>query len=156
MEVAHQEHRAIRLAQRAAGRSARALTDNAAGRPDEARVAALSVSTGEIKTLINGGTNPRYSPTGHLLFARGGTLYAVPFDAQPAEVTGAERALLAGLMTEQNGAAHFAVATGGTLAYVAGDTASIERELVWVDRQGTVLRFTQFPEDASLLKTAIC
>jgi serine/threonine-protein kinase len=112
------------------------FTDYSQGRLAEARVALLYAQRGETRTLINGGTNPRYSPTGHLLFARDGSLYAVRFDPQRAEVTGSERKLLDGLMAEQNGAAQFAVGGGGTLAYLAGGFRANEDELVWVDRQG--------------------
>jgi len=112
------------------------FTDFSAGRLDNASVAVLSLDTGEIKRLINGGTNPRYSSSGHILYARAGALFGVPFDALTTEVTGPEFKLLDGLITSDNGAAQFAVAADGTLAYVAGTSSSSEQELVWVDRNG--------------------
>jgi len=125
------------------------FTDHSQGRLVDARVALLDVLTTEIKTVVHGGTNPRYSPTGHILFARSGSLYAIPFDLERAEVIGDERKLLSGVMTTENGAAQFAVGAGGTLAYVVGGAGIGEDELVWVDRHGdteTILDGRQFVE----------
>ena len=44
------------------------------------RLAVLDLTTGERRILIEGGTHPTYTATGHLVFARGTTLMAVPFD----------------------------------------------------------------------------
>jgi Tol biopolymer transport system component len=118
------------------GRRQVLFANNIGGHPDNARVALLSLESGDIKTLVNGGTSPRYSPTGHVLFARTGSLFAVPFDGRRGQPAGAERRLLDGVITESWGASHFAVAANGTLAYVAGDPISREHELVWVDRRG--------------------
>ncbi len=56
------------------------------------RIEVLSLETGERKVLIEGGTDVRYVPTGHLVYAQAetpGTLLAVPFDPERLEVTGA-------------------------------------------------------------------
>ena len=55
------------------------------------RVAVLDLDTGEQKILIEGGQNPFYSPTGHIVFARGTTLMAAPFDAAELAVNGRAR-----------------------------------------------------------------
>ena len=55
---------------------------------DSARIYALSLETLEMKLLIEGGYDPRYVPSGHLLFARTGVLMAVPFDLERLEVQG--------------------------------------------------------------------
>ena len=36
------------------------------------------------KTVIEGGSAARYLPSGHIVYARGGIVFAVPFDARPA------------------------------------------------------------------------
>jgi len=112
------------------------FTDYTAGRLDDAVVAVLSLDTGDMKPLVNGSTSPRYSPTGHILYARGGSLFAEPFDALVTDVTGPEFKLVDGVVTGANGAAQFAVSADGTLAYVAGTSSFSEHELVWVDRDG--------------------
>ncbi len=52
-----------------------------------AQIAVQSL-TGERRKLLEGGTNPRYAPSGHLLYAQAGTLMAVPFDLRRMELTG--------------------------------------------------------------------
>lgn len=113
-------------------------TDTSEGSTDEASLAALDVETLGSRTLVRGATSPRYATTGDLLFARDGAIYAASFDAARAEVTGAERKLVEGVMTSKNGAAQFTVGGSGTLAYVSGGTALGDDELVWVDRDGNV------------------
>src|SRR5439155_24957641 len=55
---------------------------------EQSRVSVLSLDDKGIRTLVTGGTSARYSASGHLLFARGGVLYAVPFDGERAQPTG--------------------------------------------------------------------
>ena len=114
------------------------FTDKSAPSP---RVAVLDLESGGTRALVDGGTSPRFSPTGHVLFAREGALYAVPVDAAGTAATGPEQKLLQGLLTHTDGAAQFSVAAGGTLAYVAGEETARRQDLVWVDRQGKVDAF---------------
>ena len=86
-----------------------------------------SLDTGERKRLIEG-DRPHYVPTGHLVFFRGSTLWAVPFDLDRGEITGTAAPVLEGAV----GAV--ATATNGMLAYVSGSPPA--RRLVWVDREG--------------------
>ena len=55
---------------------------------DDAQIAVLSLESGEHKVLLEGGTDARFAASGHLLYARGGDLLAVPFDVDRLEVTG--------------------------------------------------------------------
>ena len=55
---------------------------------DDAEIGVLSLDTGKKKILVQGGTSPHYSPSGHLIYARAGRLLAVPFDPDKLEVTG--------------------------------------------------------------------
>jgi Tol biopolymer transport system component len=104
---------------------------------DDAKIVVQTLDTGKRKTLVEGGTCPRYSPTGHLLYTRSGNLYAVPIDVKRLEVTGPPVAVVEGvLMSRNNGAAYYTLSETGTLAYVPGGAADGNRELVWVDRHG--------------------
>ena len=47
---------------------------------DDAQIVVQSLKTGERKTLVEGGSDARYVPTGHIVYASAGTLFAVPFD----------------------------------------------------------------------------
>ena len=60
---------------------------SASGRFDVASIGDLSLSTGERKVVAQG-SNARYVSTGHLVYGRGRTLYAVPFDLDRLEVKG--------------------------------------------------------------------
>ena len=88
--------------------------------------------------VVNGGSNPKYSATGYLLFTRGATLYSVPYDPADDAVLGPERELIDGVLTEGYGAAHYTIGGDGILAFVAGDAVSTERDLIWVNRSGEV------------------
>ena len=51
---------------------------------DEGIVEAVELATGKRTVVHKGGAFPRWAPSGHVLFARKGTIYAVAFDAGPA------------------------------------------------------------------------
>ncbi len=54
---------------------------------DRAQVVAQSLKSGERKVLIEGGSDARYVPTGHLIYTLSGKLLAVPFDIKRLAVT---------------------------------------------------------------------
>ncbi|MDA2915179.1 hypothetical protein MYX77_14730, partial [Acidobacteriia bacterium AH_259_A11_L15] len=66
---------------------------------DDAYIDVLSLQTGERKTLVQGGSYGWYAPTGHLVFARAGSILAVPFDLERLEVTGSEVPVVSNVMT---------------------------------------------------------
>ena len=99
-------------------------------------IAVLDLATGAQKTLVRGGSHPRYA-SGHIVYGVAGTLRAVSFDIDRLEVTGDPAPVLEGVLTKQSGAADFSLARDGTLVYVAADADVTERRvLVWVDRKG--------------------
>ena len=102
-----------------------------------AQVAVQAVETGERRNLVQGGAQPRYAFSGHLLYARAGTLMAAPFDARSLAVTGAAAPVLEGLLQSNfSGAAQYSASATGTLVYVAGGVEASQRSLVWVSRNG--------------------
>ena len=112
---------------------------------EKAHIDAYSFVTGERKTLIENGADARYSPTGHLVFARMATLMAVPFDLERLEITGGPVGVVRGVYqavnatnaTVDSGAAQFSFSASGTLAYVPGGIIPDgECSLLWVDRRG--------------------
>jgi len=110
------------------------------------RLDAAGLPTGDRKRLLTGATDARYVPTGHLVFLRQGTLFAVRFDpdslAVGEEVPVLEhvvQALTGSNALDVTGAGQFAVARTGTLAWVPGAVVPYdEASLVTVDRQGHV------------------
>jgi len=106
---------------------------------NDARIDLWDLNTGQHKPLITGGSSAVYSPSGHIVYAREGKLFAVPFDLRRREVTGDPMEVLAGVMMSTNtGSAHFSMSERGDLAYVPGASDSGNRTLVWVDRSGNV------------------
>jgi serine/threonine-protein kinase len=104
---------------------------------DDAAIAVLSLETRKYEVVLEGGSCARYIPSGHLVLARNGALYAVPFDLGRLSVTGDPVQVLTGVATDPStGAAHFAISSTATLAYLPGVPRSPDRRLVWVDRQG--------------------
>jgi serine/threonine-protein kinase len=107
---------------------------------DNAQIVVQNLETGERRALIQGGTYPRYVPTGHIVYYRAGTVMAVPFDLQRLEVTGPAIPVVEGVRsTGVTGAAQYAMSDVGSLFYVPGlGGQEIKRTLVWVDRKGMV------------------
>ncbi len=88
---------------------------------DEARIDAMRPSTGERKTLVRGASMARYAPTGHLVYAREGFLFAVPFDVERLETRGNPVPLIENVMgMRSSGVVHADFSASGLLAYVAG------------------------------------
>ena len=112
-----------------------------------AQIAVRSLVSDERRVLIEEGADARYMPTGHLVYARNGTLMAVPFDLARLQVTGGSVGVLDGVMQAINApsvlintrAAQFTVSDSGTLLYVPGGIfPAAERSLVWVSRTGAI------------------
>jgi eukaryotic-like serine/threonine-protein kinase len=104
---------------------------------DDASIAVFSTDTGQRKVLVEGGLYPRYSPSGHVVYGRNGTLFALPFDAHGLEVTGQPFAVQVGVMMSRNtGVANFDISASGELLYVPGKADGGARTLHWVDRSG--------------------
>jgi serine/threonine-protein kinase len=101
----------------------------------EADILAQAAMGDRPQLLIKGAAQARYVAGGHLVYARAGTLYAVPFDAPAVRVTGQAMAVLEGVReSPSQGAAQFAVADSGHLAYVPGGL--VTSEVLWIDRSG--------------------
>ena len=104
---------------------------------DDAQIAVLSLATRRKKILIEGGMCARYSPTGHLVYGRGGGLLAVPFDLKTLTVTGRPFPVLEGVfMSVLGGMAAFSLASTGDLVYAPGIAEGGERVPLLVDRTG--------------------
>ncbi len=104
------------------------------------KAAVVSLRTGEQRVVMEDAVRARYLPTGHLVFARPGTLLAVPFSLKRLETSGSPVPVLEGLVTNSNftGAAEYAFSQEGTLVYAA--SRQLQRTLVWVDRKGAMER----------------
>jgi dipeptidyl aminopeptidase/acylaminoacyl peptidase len=90
---------------------------------DKAQVMAQTLADGTRRVLIENGSDARYLSSGHLVYAAGGTVFAVPFNAESLTVTGTAVPVIVGVRRATGlptGTAQLTVSTTGTLAYVAG------------------------------------
>jgi Tol biopolymer transport system component len=79
--------------------------------------------------------------SGYLLSVREGTLFAQPFDEKRGELSGSPVAIASPVLMWPNDSAvaWFAGSPSGTLAYYAGQAATPNVQLAWVDRKGEML-----------------
>ena len=113
------------------------------GEWDGSSIVVQDLDTKQRTVILEGGTDAQVLPTGHLVFVRQGTLFAVPFDTSRLVVTGGAVPVQEGVRqapTPASGAAQWVFSAVGSAAFVPGDGASSDRALVWVDRQGRVER----------------
>ena len=119
------------------------------GRWDTAQIVVERVATGERSVLVEGGSDARYVPTGHLVYAQGGTLLAVPFDVDRLVVTGSPVPLVEGISRAGvTGAANADISRTGVLVNLPVEEGpGGVRTLVWVDRDGTENALAAPPRD---------
>ena len=104
--------------------------------PVETDIVVQSLETGKRQVVIPGASYARYVATGHLVFARGGTLMAVPFDLAGLRITVRPSRWLEGVREAPlTGAAHSpSPAWDGWSMY--REVMEEESRLVWMDRKG--------------------
>ncbi|TDI48705.1 MAG: serine/threonine protein kinase [Acidobacteria bacterium] len=114
-----------------------------------------SFETGEQRVLIENGGDGRYLPTGHLVYAVGSAVRAVPFDLARLTVEGGAVPVLENVSRALeliNSTAHFSFSDSGTLVHVPAN-AAVERELVWVDRDGKATSVTDERRNYATLRS---
>jgi serine/threonine-protein kinase len=115
---------------------------------DGANVLAQPLPSGPAKIVLRGAHYARYLRSGHLLYAQGTTLFAVPFDADRLEVRGQPVAVVDGVMGFRvSGASSFDISDNGTLSYIRGPLASQEVPMLWMRRDGTTTPMRARPRD---------
>jgi eukaryotic-like serine/threonine-protein kinase len=123
-------------------------TGSGPDRWDRARVVVQSLTSGKRKTLFEGGSDARYLPTGHIVYAVGGSLFAIAFDAQRLEVRGSAVPMVEGVRRSgpslSLGGAQFSVSSNGSLVYIPG-AVSAQWDLGLTDRRGEVTPFNLQP-----------
>ena len=103
---------------------------------ESAQIGVFDLRNGQQKVVVQGGSSPHYVSTGHLVYGVAGTLRAVRFDPDRLEARGNPTPVLEGVVTKPSGAASFSIAPDGTMVYIAGQSDTAKRTVVWVDRQG--------------------
>jgi serine/threonine-protein kinase len=113
---------------------------------DEASIVIQSLSGGASRTIITGGVAAKYLPSGHIVYARGDTLLAVPFDINRLEVSGSPVPVVARVAHASDyGRVEYDVSDTGTLVYFPGGDTSQHSVLMSVDRRGQFTALTSQP-----------
>jgi len=113
---------------------------------DTGEIVVHSLKSNQDKTVIKSGHDARYLESGHLVYAVGGVLFAVPFDLKKLEVTGEPVQVVNGVQRlgalGVGGGAEFSVSSTGALAYMPGPPllAQAQLDLALIDRNGQVER----------------
>ena len=117
------------------------VTGTGTDRWDKGVIVVESLKSGERKTVISGGSDARYLPTGHIVYALGGVMFAVPFDMRRLQVAGGPVPIVEGVRRAGGtGTAQFSTAANGSLAFVPGPVATSNglAQLAFLDRRGTI------------------
>ena len=114
---------------------------------DDAQIVVESLESRERRVLVQGGSDARYVPTGHLVYALEDVLFAVPFDVDRLEVTGGAVPIVEGVQRAANpetntASANYGVTDNGSLAYIQGRENNQPRELAIINRMGVVERLS--------------
>ena len=116
------------------------------GSADEGVIEAVSMETGERTVLHRGGSYGRWVPSGHLVYVRENTLFAMPFDVKKMRATGSPAPIVQGVTANSgNGGAQVAFSGTGTLAYVSGEIGVPEYPVMMMDRNGIVSTLWEEP-----------
>jgi len=108
-----------------------------AGTWDDATVVAQDLETGERKVILQSGCDARYLPTGHLVYVRGNSLYAVAFDPKKLETHGEPVEIVQGVANHSAGGAEYAFSDDGVLVYFSTGLGADEGgHLSILDRHG--------------------
>ena len=97
-----------------------ASASNASINGDHGDVLLADIRSQRTTVLVHSAYAARYVPDGHLIFARGGSLFAVRFDASRGAVEGNPVAIASGVSMESAFGMLQASAARGVLAYVPG------------------------------------
>jgi Tol biopolymer transport system component len=92
---------------------------------DKAQIVVETLKTHERKLILEGGSEPRYLRTGHIVYAFAGSLFAIPFDVDALRTTGVQVPVVegvrrAGNTTQGIGTAHYTFSDNGSLIYAPG------------------------------------
>jgi serine/threonine-protein kinase len=106
---------------------------------EDAAIASVNLETGARKIIMKGASTVAYLPTGYLVYSHSGILFSAPFDADRLEVTGMSFPVVENIGGDPTtGATDFSFASNGTLAYIPGLANITNRQLAFIDLNGTV------------------
>jgi Tol biopolymer transport system component/tRNA A-37 threonylcarbamoyl transferase component Bud32 len=108
--------------------------------PENNAIMAGSLTSKEVKLVINGNSRAAYDPSGYLLYVREGSLIAVPFDTGKLQVQGDPLPIAEAVRyNPAAGGAAITLSRNGVLAYRTFNTVTGNYKLTWLDRTGNAL-----------------
>jgi serine/threonine-protein kinase len=109
-------------------------------------IESVSLETGERTVLHRGGSYGRWVPSGHLVYSRENTLFAMPFDIKEMKATGSPAPIVQGVTASSgNGGTQISFSDTGALAYVSGEIGVPEYPVMMMDRNGVVSTLWEEP-----------
>ena len=107
----------------------------------EASVEIFVPESGERRVVQEGGSFGRYVELGRgsgvVVYADGGSLFAIPFDAEGLQVTGSAAPVVEGVTVGSvEGSAQYSASPDGTLVYGSGRSRTVGHTVAWIDRDG--------------------
>ena len=92
---------------------------------DKGQIVVQSLTSGQRTVLVNGGSDARYVPTGHVVYALGATMFALPFNVKTLQASGGPVPVLDGITraSVNTTAAFFSFSDNGSLAFIPGGLA---------------------------------
>jgi WD40 repeat protein len=104
--------------------------------PEDSSIEVFSLKTRERKTVVRGGVIGRYLPSGYLVYVRGNTLFAAPFNLGKLAVTGASQPVLKDVSAiSATSPGDFDFSQTGMFVYISGE-GEPPRSIFWLDSAG--------------------
>ena len=104
------------------------------------KVMVRSLASGERTVVVDGGAaDARYLSSGHILYVKGGVVYAIGFDAATLKTRGTPVPVIEGVrLSDDWTAMDLSVSDTGTLVYVPGSRSGNDLKLAFFSRSGAV------------------
>ncbi len=98
---------------------------------DKAQIVVQRLNSDERTVVVERGSNGWYKSTGHIVYAAGGSLFAVRFDPRNVVVSGGPVPVVEGVrraVAGTTGVAHFTFSASGSLIYLPGPATGLSAQ----------------------------
>ena len=110
--------------------------------PDKTGIYVGRLGSNDRRRILDGNTLASYAPPGYLLFVRGKTLFAQPFNAERLELSGDPVMLASGL----DALGFYSVSENGVLTINPSPWYPTKTQLIWFDRKGQQIALLGAPD----------
>ena len=107
------------------------------------RIMVRSLKNGTTKTIVDNAGYSNYVKPDYILLIRNNAIYASKFDLSALSLKGSLIPVLTNVTTiSQTSQPEFGLSDNGTMVYLPGGTLSNDRNLIWADHYGRILKST--------------